>query len=204
MKLFYLYKIKVNKFSYYGITSNPKERKNRHLNELNKNKHHNIILQRSFNKQKNFNFEILHTVNTQNEVYKLEKEYILTKECVNLTKGGDGGDTISNHPSKNEIIEKIKNTKNKIEITLSDDFLKNQGNIKKYSSIVWGNYICPKCKKVIKGKSNFLRYHGNNGEICGLPTKKHFNNGTIQKFMYEDEPKGKEWVRGKLKKHKKK
>ena len=200
MKQFHLYKITVNRFNYYGIAENIKSRRNRHLNDLKKNKHHNVILQRSFNKNSDFNFNVLQIVNTRSEALELELKYINENDCVNMTPGGDGGDTISNHPDRDQIIERAKATRKQILFTPSVEFTKHQGMISQYANIIWGNYTCIKCNRLIKGKSNFLRYHGEQGELCGLPTKKHYNNGIIQKFMYENEPKGPEWVRGKIKK----
>jgi hypothetical protein len=200
MKQFYLYKITINSFDYYGIAKNINTRKKRHLNDLKKNRHHNIILQRSYNKNNNFIFVVLQSVNTREEAAKLESKYINENECVNMTLGGDGGDTISKHPNRDQIIERIKATRKQMLITPSSEFLKSQGTISRYGDVVWGYYTCIKCGRNIKGKSNFLRYHGKLGEMCGLSTKKHYNNGVIQKFMYEDEPKGPEWVRGKIKK----
>lgn len=200
MNIYYIYKITVNNFFYYGITKNLNVRKNKHYNQLKKNKHHNIILQRSFNKKNNFLFEILKTVNTKQEAIDLEIKYIKENHCVNMTSGGDGGDTISNHPNKVKIIKKVQKTRSQITFIPSEEFINNQGNIKKYGHILWCTYKCDKCNREIKGKSNFLRYHGENGELCGLPTKKYYNNGIIEKFMHENETKGTEWVKGRIKK----
>ena len=200
MKKFYLYRIKVNKFFYYGIAKNINSRKNRHLQDLRNRKHHNIILQRSFNKKQNFIFEVLVELDSRVDALELEAKYIADYDCVNLTCGGDGGDTISMHPLREDIIRRTQATRKQQKITLSDKFVENQGTISQYADIICSTYTCKKCKREIKGKANFLRYHGKDGELCGKPTKKHYNNGVIQKFMYEDELKGSEWVRGKIKK----
>jgi len=189
----FVYKIKVNSYQYFGMTDNIQKRYNRHYNDLVKGSHHNPILQRSFNKNIDFNLEIVKECSSRKEASELEKNLILTEECVNIALGGDGGDTISNHPNKKNIIEKIKNTRSKIQINFSDKFIESQGSLSKRADIVWGNYKCGVCSRVIKGKSNFLRYHG---DKCGKPRDKWFNNGIEEKLLAEC-PDG--WYKGRLK-----
>lgn len=110
----YLYEIRniLNNKQYIGRTSNPDARKKRHFNELRKNKHHCIFLQRAFNKygEKNFIFNIIATRNTLKEIQELELYYIDNNNNLNLynvSNKSSGGDLISNHPNNNEIRKKI-------------------------------------------------------------------------------------------------
>ncbi len=86
----YIYQINVGNVSYYGKAQNPKARKAVHKTYLNQNKHHNIWLQRSFNKHKNFEFKILAENLSENEANEMEIRLIAENDCCNLTKGGDG------------------------------------------------------------------------------------------------------------------
>lgn len=106
----YIYKIinlDTNKY-YLGSTKEIKKRTLRHFNELRKNKHHCIHLQRAFNKygEDNFKLEII----LECENYKDKEQELLDSisfsELYNVSKSASGGDLISNHPNKVNIIKK--------------------------------------------------------------------------------------------------
>lgn len=73
------------------------------------------LLKRSLNKygKENHKKEILEEVQSRIDLQKREKFWILKLESYkreigyNISYGGDGGDTISNHPNKEDIIKKI-------------------------------------------------------------------------------------------------
>jgi len=107
----YIYQIlnlKNGKF-YLGSTIQPRIRKLKHFNELRKNKHHCIHLQRAFNKygENNFIFIILETCSNglKREQELLDK--IDFEDSYNVSKSASGGDLISNHPNKDNIVKKI-------------------------------------------------------------------------------------------------
>lgn len=78
----------VNGKIYIGSSSDIKSRIRNHLNLLRKGKHHNVILQRSFNKHKeiNFKFEIICFCEKNLKLY-LEQQYINTmKPFYNISK----------------------------------------------------------------------------------------------------------------------
>jgi group I intron endonuclease len=52
-----IYKITIGRWFYYGQTNNFTKRKNRHYNSLKKGTHHNILLQRAWDKHQTFCFE---------------------------------------------------------------------------------------------------------------------------------------------------
>jgi len=112
-----IYKIinlETNKY-YLGSTKEIKKRSLRHFNELRKNKHHCIHLQRAFNKYGEDNFKI--EVIFECEDYKNKEQELLDSLCFsnlyNISKSASGGDLISNHPNKDELIANaIKNLRN--------------------------------------------------------------------------------------------
>lgn len=115
--MYSVYKIKnnINDKVYIGSTKNLNARKNRHLNELKNNKHHSIYFQRFYIfiiETIELDFEVLLTNLTQEEVKVKEEELILLHytNSFNVSKSSIGGDLLSYHPNKDEIINKIKNT----------------------------------------------------------------------------------------------
>ena len=119
----YIYKIlnKENGKFYIGSTVEPQKREKRHFNDLQKNKHHCIFLQRSFDKYGIDCFEFLPrevTIADEKELRLLEERYIRfcwdSGKLYNTSKKGSGGDLISYHPNNKEFRElqrKLSNEK---------------------------------------------------------------------------------------------
>lgn len=99
-----IYKIECNvdnkKYIYIGKSINIEKRHNEHHSDLRRNKHHNVFMQRLYNKygEDNFCFSIIIECEekklNKNEIsfikqYRKNKEYIV----MNMTSGGDGCDT---------------------------------------------------------------------------------------------------------------
>lgn len=112
----YIYKIinKVNDRFYIGSTINFNKRKERHLYDLNCNKHHNIFLQRAFEKYgvEAFEFYVREKeVNDTKELQILEERYINfcwnSGKLYNVSKKASGGDLISYHP-RNDDFRKLQ------------------------------------------------------------------------------------------------
>ena len=104
-----IYKIvnKVNQKFYLGSSVNLYKRMLRHFNSLRKNKHHNIYLQRAFNKYGEDNFEFVVIEECDNTC---EREQILLDELdfkmsYNVSKTASGGDMIHNHPDREKLIK---------------------------------------------------------------------------------------------------
>jgi group I intron endonuclease len=98
---------------YVGYSKNVKHRFTAHKSGLKHNKHQNQHLQMSYNKYniENFTFDILHTCNTIDEAKELELKYLedinIRQFLYNMHYNNSGGDTLTNHPNRTEIIEKI-------------------------------------------------------------------------------------------------
>ena len=105
-----IYKIvnKVNSKYYLGSSKDFHVRKLRHFNELRKGNHHNIYLQRAFNKYGEENFEFVILEECENTLER-EQELLNSlnlKLCYNVSLSASGGDLIKNHPNREEIIKK--------------------------------------------------------------------------------------------------
>ncbi len=106
-----------NKF-YLGSSLNIEKRFKRHFNDLRLKNHHSIYLQRSFDKygETNFTTEIVEEINSgKKDLIKKEQEYldyylINNYKTYNVSKNASGGDLISYHPNRSEIIKKNSNS----------------------------------------------------------------------------------------------
>ncbi|MBB6624911.1 GIY-YIG nuclease family protein [Clostridium gasigenes] len=113
-----------NKF-YVGHSSNIYKRFIAHKSYLRRNIHHCIFLQRAWNKhgESNFDFRVFKICNTIDESILLEQKFIdHCKILYNTSKDANfGGDLISNHPNRTEIIDKIKKSSILYMSTLSSE-----------------------------------------------------------------------------------
>jgi group I intron endonuclease len=102
--------------SYVGSSKNIEKRFRIHKSQLNRNVHHNIHLQRAWNKygKHNFVFEIIKIC--QESELKNEENKLLNimdfKNNFNIGKQASGGDNMSNHPNRKIIIERRTKTVN--------------------------------------------------------------------------------------------
>lgn len=112
-----IYKIinKVNNKFYLGSTKDFSVRFNTHKYNLRKNKHINCILQRAWNKygESNFEFKIILICNSnilkeKEQIFLDEiRPLILNGKCYNIGLKSYGGDNISQHPDRENIIKKM-------------------------------------------------------------------------------------------------
>jgi len=105
----YIIRNSINGKFYIGSSKNYHVRKLKHFNDLRKNKHHSIHLQRAFNKysEENFEFIIIETCynHLKREQYLFDN-VINFKNTYNVSKSATGGNLIYNHPNKDNIIKK--------------------------------------------------------------------------------------------------
>lgn len=102
---------KINNNSYYGSSENIDKRWKTHKSTLRNGTHMNCVLQRAWDKygENNFSFEIVEEC----EKYLLletEQKYLDLNPDYNIGKTSSGGDNLTNHPNRKEIIEKITKT----------------------------------------------------------------------------------------------
>ena len=114
--MYVLYEIKnvINNWRYIGCTQNWRDRKQEHIRTLNQNTHCNIHLQRAWNKygSDKFIFSIIETAATVEQMFNREIELIAENlDLYNISKGGNGGDMITNHPNYTQITKKMSTTR---------------------------------------------------------------------------------------------
>jgi group I intron endonuclease len=101
-------KNKIDGKKYYGSAKNINKRWVRHKNDLNKNQHQNIKLQRAWNKygSDNFQFIVLEECSFD-ELLITEQKYLNQNPEYNIGKKSSGGDNLTNNPNRKKIIKKI-------------------------------------------------------------------------------------------------
>ena len=153
MQGIYCIENKINGKKYYGSAMNVEKRFSRHKSALKHNDHHNIYLQRSYNKNGEvFDFYVVKETDfiDRQDLLDLEQEYIdSNKDGYNMAPAF-GGDIMSSHPNKNEI---IKNRTERLKQTISS--MTKDEKSEKYGRIgeLNGNWrdgglsrkICPQC-----------------------------------------------------------
>ena len=102
-----------NKY-YVGQTKNLEERMKHHFRT-------GSLVCKALYKYTDWQVTILHTVKTRDEANLLEIEETRNLNCVapngyNLTHGGEGGDTLTDNPNKEEIRAKNKEAQNRPEV----------------------------------------------------------------------------------------
>lgn len=102
---------KKNGKKYYGSSSNIERRWIMHKRQLRNNNHHNLFLQRAWNKygEDEFNFKIveIYSGSSEQELFQLEQIYLDTCPEYNIGKNASGGDNLTKNPNKKLIIENI-------------------------------------------------------------------------------------------------
>jgi group I intron endonuclease len=111
-----------NKF-YIGSSKELSKRWTQHKSKLKYNKHGNIILQRSWNKygKECFIFEIIEECDV---AFLLEREQFFLdtlKPYYNIGLKSSGGDNLTNHPNRDEIIQKMSDGVRERYLNWSDD-----------------------------------------------------------------------------------
>ena len=153
---------------YIGKSNNPKDRFYKHKYNAKNNKSQ-AFLYRAMRKYgvDNFSFTILEEVENQEnincrEVYWIEK----LSPKYNMTKGGDGGDTLSNHPELDLIKEKISKNNPKTGKTYEDAFGEVKANEykEKLKNNIHKNILSIEVKQ--KQKEKWIEYNRNFKNRC--------------------------------------
>ncbi len=205
--MYSVYKIKnnINNKVYIGSTKNFEKRKSRHLSELKKNRHHSIYFQRFYNKYKDqveLDFEILLTNLSKEEVIIKEEELIQQyyENSFNVSKCSTGGDLISYHPNKDEIISKRSATyslNHKKGLVNSPDLSgKNNPNYKSGESVKITS-TCPSCGSQ---KETLNKYKDHLCKSCFASTRTGERNSFYGKCF---SPESSKKLSDSLKKHNK-
>jgi len=113
MTIFYIYTIvqRSTGKQYIGSTSDVKARMARHFSDLKNNRHHNLHLQRAFNKYGQDDFEVVileENKGDENDKFLSESEWIDYLEPEFNIGGVGGGDNLTKNPNRAAIIEKIR------------------------------------------------------------------------------------------------
>lgn len=107
----YEIKNKVTGKSYIGSSKQIQKRWEQHLLALRKGIHHSVLLQRAWNKYGEDCFEFLIKEECgEGQLLEREQQYLNLKPEYNVGAQASGGDNLTNHPNKMEIIQKIKDT----------------------------------------------------------------------------------------------
>lgn len=98
---------------YYGSSNDIQRRLHQHLRDLRNQKHHNLQLQRAFDKygEKKFKFYVIEETrfNHKSELLEYEQTWLDKNiDGYNMAPAA-GGDCISQHPNRSEIVQKIGN-----------------------------------------------------------------------------------------------
>lgn len=114
----------ISKRTYIGSSKHIEKRLKDHIQSLNKGTHHNIFLQRAWNKYENaetvFISGILEPTTMNNLLYE-EQLYLNVNESGYNIAPANGGDCISHHPNNKEIRNKIKMSLDKRYSLLSEE-----------------------------------------------------------------------------------
>jgi group I intron endonuclease len=159
---------------YIGYSCNIRRRWNNHKCDLKNGKHINIYLQNVYNKYGAdcFKYEILHDCETKEEAQEYETSYLqdltIRDKLYNLLYDSIGGDTITHHPNREQIIEKVKKTQ-KLKRQLDPKFcIRKDAPIVidgvNYSGITEAGKILNIPSRTINGRiysssSKFINYH---------------------------------------------
>ncbi len=101
---------------YIGYSVNIQKRFRSHKYKLRTQTHDNIFMQRAYNcdGEHCFTYEIIHTFDTEQEAKDKELEYLtdmnIRSNLYNLNYNNGGGDLLTNHPDRANILERIKNS----------------------------------------------------------------------------------------------
>lgn len=139
-----------SKRKYFGSSKNIDKRLDDHFKSLKSNNHHNIFMQRAYNKHGELDFKcyIVEEVADISDLFITEQKYIDTNIGGFNIAPAKGGDMLSNHPDRETIIKKRTITKNQFLSTLTVNERKEKYGSSGASNGNWKGgvkYTCPLC-----------------------------------------------------------
>ena len=195
--MYSIYKIKnnINDKVYIGSTKEFEKRKSRHINELKKNCHHSIYFQRFYNKhieEIELIFEVLLDNLSVQDVRIKEEELIMQyyDNSFNVSKQFSGGDLLSYHPNKEDIIKRrsatLKDNYSKGLVNTPNTNGSNNPNFKK-GEFVKVVSTCPSCNVQ---KETLNKYKDHLCNSCFASTRTNEKNSFYGKsFSLESKKK---------------
>ena len=139
---------------YIGSSKNIHKRWIRHLRDLKNGEHNNVHLQRAFNLggQEAFKFEILENCE-ENMLLIIEQSYLDKTRCwdaqigYNIGRSASGGDNLSSHPNKENIIQRITDSTRKYldNLTEEEKRIKSENSSGDKNPNWKGGVSSPKC-----------------------------------------------------------
>jgi group I intron endonuclease len=120
-----IYRIKNlrNNKCYYGSSKNIEKRFKTHLSQLKKGNHHNIHLQRSWDKygENYFVFEVVEECN-ETVLLELEQKYLDSNPEFNIGVKSSGGDNFTKNPNREDIVHRMgKSVRKRYELMSKDE-----------------------------------------------------------------------------------
>ncbi len=190
---------------YYGSSMNVSKRLTGHKRELKKQIHHNIQLQRSFNKYgvEKFLFYLIEETHFTNrkDLLNYEQTYLDNNIGGYNMAPANGGDTLSNHPNKDEIRRQINESQRTTIAKMSANKRKLKFGKPGKTNPNWRNggvyyKLCPKCNtNRISNKSKSCGdcrdRTGKNNSFYG----KHHTEET-RKYLQKINTGEKNWIKG--------
>lgn len=112
----YIIRNTINNKFYLGSTTNFKDRKRRHLQDLRREDHHNMHLQNAYKKygEEAFEFQIKYESEDIKADEQRELDNLDWLVAYNLSPHAVGGDMNATHPNREEIYKKISETQKKM------------------------------------------------------------------------------------------
>jgi group I intron endonuclease len=169
---------------YIGYAKNIYKRFNEHRKTLKNGNHQNIILQRSYNKYtlEAFNFEILHQYDNIEDAKNKELEYLENLEIrdllYNLHYNNSGGDTLTNHPEREDIIKRRTDTINEKFSKMTDKEKKDKYGQSGEKNGMFGKTHTEEVRKMLSLKAK-LQVGEKNGMFGKTHTEKVKNTQSI-------------------------
>ena len=168
----------INDKCYYGSAKNIKRRWTKHKSQLKYNRHENVILQRAWNKygEENFMFEIVEKC-CENELLTIEQKYLDLEPEYNIAKQASGGDNLTNHPNRDDIIKRISKTITNNIGSMTEEMKKKNWSRPKEQNPNWKGGIsvkyCSCGKQIEPHHKNCNKCRPRNGENNPFYNKKH-------------------------------